>query len=56
MLIFTLAMAMTMTMLVATFFNLGAEKRHIEVKNRWRENPAGISTKPMQTKWKTGGL
>jgi len=39
MLIFTLAMAMTMTMLVATFFHLGSEKRHVEIRNQWRERP-----------------
>ncbi|GGA53243.1 hypothetical protein GCM10011385_03310 [Nitratireductor aestuarii] len=39
MLIFTLAMAMTMAMLVATFFHLGTETRQVKVKNRWNENP-----------------
>jgi len=39
MLIFTLAIAMMLAMLIATFLHLHTEARHVKITDQWRERP-----------------
>ncbi len=39
MLIFTMAMAMMLAMLIATFLRLHTEARHVRINEQWRNRP-----------------